>query len=70
MANNSPCKGCTERTPTCHGSCERYSKFRRELDEIKAIKNAENDYRGYIEDAVIKSRKRTHRKKKGWSSKN
>ena len=68
MSNNSPCKGCTERTATCHGSCERYSKFRRGLDEVNAIKYAYNDYRGYVNNVVNKNRKRNHKNKKGWSS--
>lgn len=23
-----PCKGCSERTETCHGACERYNEYR------------------------------------------
>ena len=28
-----PCKGCTDRTVTCHGVCKRYQKWKKELDE-------------------------------------
>ena len=28
-----PCKGCTERRLTCHGFCERYQTWKKELDE-------------------------------------
>lgn len=33
---DSPCNGCTERTPTCHGPCGRYKKYRIGLEEEKA----------------------------------
>lgn len=41
---NCPCKGCSERTETCHGACERYNEYR-----IK-----ERDYRReqYIKDTT------------------
>ena len=28
MLEMSPCKGCTNRSPTCHGSCEEYKAWR------------------------------------------
>lgn len=28
-----PCKGCDERTVTCHGTCEKYLAWRKDLDE-------------------------------------
>lgn len=35
----SPCKGCKERTETCHGSCELYKAWKAEYGEyIKAVK--------------------------------
>lgn len=27
-----PCKGCTDRTITCHGVCQHYQDFKKELD--------------------------------------
>ncbi len=33
-----PCRSCTERTITCHGKCERYSKY---VDKIHELKHAE-----------------------------
>lgn len=28
-----PCKGCEDRTITCHGVCRHYQEWRKELDE-------------------------------------
>lgn len=30
------CKGCTERTPGCHGSCEKYKADKAEYEKLKA----------------------------------
>lgn len=35
----SPCKGCADRVPGCHGKCEKYIKFRADLDKSKAEKD-------------------------------
>lgn len=29
-----PCKGCTDRTLTCHGFCKRYKDWKQEREEI------------------------------------
>ena len=29
-----PCKGCTERTVTCHGVCRRYQEWKMERDNV------------------------------------
>ena len=42
---NAPYKGCRDRSPTCHGNCERYREYRAERDKI-----SEKRYR---EQAVI-----------------
>lgn len=28
-----PCKGCTDRTITCHGVCKRYKEWKKEIAE-------------------------------------
>ena len=41
-----PCKGCTAETgrnSQCHSTCKRYLEWRRELDEINAIKRKQTD---------------------------
>ena len=30
MKNKCPCKGCFDRTVTCHGRCERYQTWKKE----------------------------------------
>lgn len=32
MSVTSPCKDYPDRQPSCHSKCEKYQKFRRELD--------------------------------------
>lgn len=33
MRTKAPCKDCTEREVGCHGRCERYKAWRKDLDE-------------------------------------
>ena len=42
----SPCKDCCERCYKCHSNCERYLKFRAELDETNEQKRSE-DFNNY-----------------------
>ena len=34
------CRNCQERQVGCHANCERYSEFRRAIDEDKRLKEA------------------------------
>ena len=48
--NRAPCKECKERAVGCHGSCERYSAFRKKCDEDLAKRqerNAQKDFENY-----------------------
>ena len=46
-----PCvRDCPDRKTGCHGSCEKYLKFRRERMAIIAKKNKERDTREYINE--------------------
>lgn len=38
---NAPCKECQDRYEICHDSCEKYIKFRREREKIRAAKEQE-----------------------------
>ena len=31
-----PCRGCTDRTVTCHGVCKRYQEWKKEHEDEKA----------------------------------
>lgn len=32
-AHMSPCRDCTEHSPTCHSGCERYEAYKKKVDE-------------------------------------
>ena len=60
---DSPCNGCSKRTPTCHGGCKEYKEYRAELEAEKAKAYAVyinsvkvDDYE--IKKAVKKAKKR------------
>lgn len=36
-----PCRGCADRTLTCHGVCARYQEWKKELDETKKWLNGQ-----------------------------
>ena len=36
---DNPCYECPDRHTGCHGSCERYKKWRQELDEKNELRN-------------------------------
>lgn len=33
MAKSGPCRGCPDRTVTCHGFCKRYQDWKKEHDD-------------------------------------
>lgn len=41
------CKGCSERTPGCHGKCPKYKEYRAELDAQMQIRARESECCGY-----------------------
>lgn len=68
--NNSlpiPCgKECPDRSPTCHGECEKYAEFVRlnELRKAGKLEKLETDYALWSQRVRIKEKKRrSHRKK-------
>lgn len=38
MSKPAPCMGCPDRTPECHGQCERYKAFQEEKRKEYALK--------------------------------
>ena len=38
MAIKVPCKNCSDRHMTCHSTCEKYLKFKKQNDEMREIK--------------------------------
>ena len=58
-----PCLNCTERSQTCHTTCEIYKEFKKkrteEVDKIKERKTKENDTgRRRLSFAWMRERKR------------
>ena len=49
MKKRNPCKQCDRRAPGCHGGCDAYKDWRKELDErnaaVKESKDAYNNQR-------------------------
>ena len=35
---HNPCKDCTDREVGCHGKCDKYAQYRKDLDKSKAIR--------------------------------
>lgn len=66
----SPCaRDCPGRAPDCHGSCEKYQEYRRELDEINAEKYRQRLADLYAYDAMEKRARRRKIHKPKWGSK-
>ena len=62
MRKTPPCKGCFDRTVTCHGFCQKYKQWRAEQDEEnrkrEEAKQKENDsYNTRAVRMAIKGRK-------------
>ena len=54
------CKGCENRTPSCHCTCEEYKTYKKELDEynaaVRKAKEQEDIMSSYIRDNYKKRR--------------
>lgn len=45
MRKKAPCKGCQERTLTCHGFCEKYKEWKAEYDRQHMAEYKEKEKR-------------------------
>ena len=48
----SPCMGCEEHSPKCHGSCERYEAFRMECEAIRHRRQLKRETDDAVGDAM------------------
>ena len=48
------CYGCTERTPTCHATCETYISERKEWLELK--RKNRDPLKNYVSRAIVVNR--------------
>lgn len=62
--NDNPCYGCKERTPDCHGWCEKYLATRAENDkkiQERIDRNASRDlHLNYLHDRRVRQKRRKH----------
>ena len=57
-----PCaKDCPDRSPTCHGSCERYAAFAAYREQIRQNRYSENQIISAVFEAVHRCSKHTVR---------
>lgn len=61
MDYHCPCKGCQNRSITCHGECDKYDKWREDLDRLNERNRPNKDAWGYIADSIKKNSKQTNR---------
>lgn len=59
-----PCKDCLDRTITCHTECDKYSKWREDLDERNRQNKPNVDAVSYTIERVYKCRKQANRLKR------
>lgn len=52
-----PCKGCVDRTITCHGVCKRYQEWKAWKDDVNRNRKEESDLRQLSRDHEMKYRK-------------
>lgn len=60
----SGCKNCAERYEGCHGQCERYKAYRKELDAAKERKRLENAAKYILIENAQKRKEERRRKDK------
>jgi hypothetical protein len=59
-----PCKDCTERSATCHGTCEAYKAFRQYRDEYNKTKAAASEAVAYFRESASKQAQKARRRKR------
>lgn len=52
-----PCKNCEERYPACHGKCEKFAEYRREVDRIAAARRKKKLEEGWPTHHVADKKK-------------
>lgn len=56
------CKGCPNRKPACHGSCEKYKREQIENEKARAYLSRDSDFNAYKAEVIAKANKRKHRR--------
>lgn len=58
MTTDSPCRNCTERSYSCHSTCERYRRYKDTLEGVRAkinAQNAETAFHKAVKKKVVRS---------------
>lgn len=54
--NLNACKGCKDRKPLCHSTCEKYKEQQAYHKKIREAKKFENDFHDYSVKIVIRNK--------------
>ena len=63
-----PCINCCDREVGCHSKCEKYKKFRSDLDEKNRINKERKDKQSATMEYIIESKRRMARSHRSRSS--
>ena len=58
------CKGCEDRHPSCHSTCESYQQERARLDEVNKVRKLEMEYNACARKLSMERKKEWLKKKK------
>lgn len=58
-----PCKSCNNRTPDCHGFCEKYKEWDRENQKLREKRSKQANQDRLIDEEIIRMRIRRQKKK-------
>lgn len=64
MFDGCPCVDCHFRNAECHASCQAYKSWRKDMDEIRDLRNIMSKTEDYFNKPKRRRRERTSRDKK------
>lgn len=64
-----PCKDCEERIVGCHGSCERYLAYRKDVSQIQERRAQANKEQGIYVEQILRRAKLKGKTKHGKQTK-
>ena len=66
---NAPCRDCSDRTVGCHATCEKYAKYKKDMDklrhELRKKMNEERATESYVADSVYRVQRKRIMMKEG-----
>lgn len=63
-----PCINCCDREVGCHSKCDKYKKFRSDLDEKNRISRAIKDKQSTTMEYIVESKRRMAKSRRSRSS--